>query len=219
MYIYINLVNTDKYSYTEDGNNYVFTNVTELSAGDNIDFTYSCTVSPRNIKGGYIDENGYYQGDFYKMSFTPSIVVTDAENPLNYSRDLGIEAHTEVRAEANKSRTSVVFDWDTAWGDKPADSDEYFYVIWQLESNGAASSSQKYSYYWSEETAHDGAVVYSSPALGTKSNLITSGKYTSTVVTKHRRKDVEGELTTIKNEAIHYVEWAFYVRKRTIVVR
>ena len=58
--------------------------------------------------------------------------------------------------------TSVVFNWKTnPWGPKPADADEYFYVIWQIVSNSATTSSQKYRFYWTEDTGHDGSIVYS----------------------------------------------------------
>ena len=200
--------NSEKFTYSVVGDNYVFTNSVPLSAGDSIDFTYTCTVSPRNLKGGYIDENGYYRGDYFYTEFEPSIVVNDANDPLNYSRPLAIEVHTKVLTEAGKSRSNVVTEWNSTWGEKPADAEEYFYVIWEMESNGASNSSQKYRYYWSEDTAHDGTVIYSNPPLGTKSAELTSGKYKATVVTKHLKKEVEGELTTIKNEAIHNVEWA-----------
>ena len=216
----ISRVNTDNYTYTVDGDNYVFTNKKVLHAGDKIDFTYTCTVSPRDITGGYTDENGYWQGNYYQANFTPSITVTDTANPLSYSRNLSLEAHTEVITSARKSRTSVVFDWNTdLWGAKPADADEYFYVNWELESNGSYDSSQKYRYYWSEQTAHDGSVVYSNcPTVKNKSELITGGKYITTVVTKHRKKDFEGQLVTVRNEALHYVEWASgYVEHERVI--
>ncbi len=197
-----------KFDYTVSGDNYVFTNYVPLKAGDNIEFTFTCTVDPHNIKGGYTDQNGYYQGDYYQKNFTPSIVVTDATNPLNYSRAMNLEAHTKVITEAGKSRSNVVTSWNSDWGTRPADADEYFYVIWELESNGSSNSSQKYHCSWSEDTAHDGSVIYSDPELGTESNLMSSGKYYTTVVTKHLKSSALNELTTITNEAIYTVKWA-----------
>lgn len=203
----VKLISTDAYEYTEVGDNYVFTNTVELPAGNNIEFTYTCKVSPRDVKGGYKDENGYYHEDFYKASFTPSIVVEDDEHPLNYSRTLGLEVHTQVNTIESKERSNILLEWNTTWGPEPADADEYFYVIWSLKARGNESSSQKYKLTWSEDTPHDGEVVYSMPALGTQSALMTSGAFNAVVVTKHLRKSVENKLTVIRNEAILDVEW------------
>ncbi len=204
----IDLISTDTYTYTEVGDNYVFTNTVELNEGNRIEFTYTCKVSPRKVKGGYTDENGYYQGDYYQTSFTPSIVVNNSENPLSYSRTLGLETHTKVLTTVSKERSSIALEWNDSWGNKPSDADDYFYVVWHLNAKGSDASSQKYNLSWSEETAHDGTVVYSSPTLGTKSGIQSYGTFNSTVVTKHLRKEVEGELTTVHNEAILNVEWA-----------
>lgn len=204
----IDLISTESYAYSEVGDNYVFTNTVDLNEGDTIEFTYTCKVSPRDVKGGYTDENGYYQGDYYQTSFTPSIVVNNSEDPLSYSRTLGLETHTQVLTTVSKERSSIALEWNDSWGDKPSDADDYFYVIWNLKAKGSDASSQKYNLSWSEETTHDGTVVYSSPTLGAKSGIQSYGTYNSIVVTKHLRKEVEGELTTVYNEAILNVEWA-----------
>ena len=203
----VSLLSTDSYEYREEGDNYVFTNKVELVSGNKIEFTYTCKVDPRDLKGGYKDENGYYHQDYYSKSFTPSIVVDDSDDPLDYSRTLGVEVHTQVFTTVSKDRAAIALEWNDMWGNKPSDADDYFYVIWDLNAKGTDASSQKYRLSWSEDTVHDGTVVYSSPTLGTKSALQSYGTYNTTVVTKHLKKDVEGSLTVIRNEAILNVEW------------
>lgn len=204
----INGFASDTYSYDTVGDNYVFTNKVKLNANNNSEVTLACKVSPRAIKGGYVDENGYYQGDYFKNTITPSIVIDDAQNPLNYSRELSLEAHTKVDTKVSKARANVILEWDPSWGSTPADASEYFYVIWNLNSSVLTSSSQKCTLSWDEDTVHDGTLVYAYPSLTADSGEIESGNFNTVIVTKHTKKGVEGDITTIYNEAILNADWA-----------
>ena len=212
---------SENFTYYETDDYYVFTN-TALLNGTEAFFNINYTASPRNIKGGYIDENGDYHGDYYKNRINVKIEIdADGENEdVDYSRDLGIEVHTKVDTEVSKSRSNVLLDWNDEWGDKPVDSDKYFYVIWNLYSYNPSTCSQKYQLLWNEDTVHDGTVVYKSGAVVSKSglessdpwtSLADSGKNTVIVVTMHRRDEAKeigsDSWATVKNEAVLNVKW------------
>ena len=205
----------DEYDY------YVISNIKEISGSSSIqdeifDITYS--VSPeklREMNGGWIDETGRYAGNFYKRdknnendSLKVSVIVdsnSDGTPETNYTKKLGLETHTKVYTSAYKIQADASFGWSNKWGEKPEDADQYFYITWNLKSNYEKGSSQKFRFDWSEDTAHDGTVVY----ISDQSNewREPNRTYTTTVVTKHPRKVVDAGWKNVTNEAILNVHW------------
>ena len=207
---------------TSDPDYYIYTNIVPLS-GSNTVFTLTYTFSPLNVNGGYIDENGYYQGDYFVNNNVNVKIEVDMNGDgtleTNYSRTLATEVHTKVDTKVSKFRSSVSLTWDKTWGTKPADSDDYFYVTWTLSSNHNKDNySQKFYLMWDENTVRDnGTVVYASQnvshgdTVGKWTGLQASGVKTYTVVTKHRRDLARpqggDQWATVSNEAILNVKW------------
>ena len=162
------------------------------------------------VKGGYTDENGVYK-DYYSKTFTIKVELKNTETnlfELYQQRDLGVEFHTQVNTKVEKSQSTATLTWNSTWGNKPADADEYFYVVWNLKSSNK-NSNQPYKLQWSEGTVHDGSVVYG-PALGVWSDEYTSDYSNITqVVTKHPLSEAisEGAWADVYNEAILNVKW------------
>jgi len=211
---------SDNYNMTSDANYYFFTNKKELKSVYDT-FTIDYTVTPRQVKGGYEDENGQFQGDYYKNE---NIGVTLDINKSSYGKEkttytqtLGLEFHTQAFTTPSKSRSNVTLEWNESWGARPVDADEYFYVTWALISDHANTSSQRFKLLWDENTAgREGAVVYTSGAVGCGEDasgkwtgLRTNGRYTAYVVTKHRRDQASENETwkPVYNEAVLNVEW------------
>ncbi len=207
---------------TSDPDYYVYTNKVPLSGSDTV-FTINYTFSPLDVNGGYIDENGYYQGDYYVNDTINVKIQVDMDGDgvleTDYNKHLATEVHTKVDTKISKFRSSVSLTWDKDWGTKPADSDDYFYVKWALNSTHAkANYSQKFYLMWDENTVRDnGTVVYSSSCVshgdveGNWTSLQGNGNKTYYVVTKHRRdlaRPTGGDQwATVSNEAILNVKW------------
>lgn len=205
-----------------DSDYYIFKNKVDLQ-GNDIVITMNYTFSPLNVNGGYIDENGYYGGDFYKNDdFNVKIEVdmdNDGKLETDYKKTLSTEVHTKVDTSVSKFRSNVSLAWNNSWGNKPADADEYFYVTWTLSSNHNYSNySQNFYLMWDENTVRDNSdIVYAGTGVahgdveGSYSNLKSNGKYTYNVVTKHRRdlaKPQGGDQwATVSNEAVLNVKW------------
>jgi uncharacterized repeat protein (TIGR02543 family) len=207
---------------TSDPDYYIYTNKAPLSGSDTV-FTLNYTFSPLNVNGGYIDENGYYQGDYYVNNNVNVKIQVDMDGDGNletdYSKTLATEVHTKVDTSVSKFRSSVSLTWDKKWGDKPADADDYFYVTWTLNSTHAYQNySQKFYLLWDENTVRDnGTVVYASDYVahgdvpGKWTGIQSNGTKSYTVVTKHRRdlaRPTGGDQwATVSNEAILNVKW------------
>lgn len=142
------------------------------------------------VKGGYTDENGVYQ-EYFQKKFTVKIELFDKETneyKVFQERELGVEVHTSVHTNVYKEQSTATLNWSSSWGPEPPDAQEYFYVIWNLKSNNL-NSTQPYQLSWSENTVHDGSVVYA-PDLGKWSKEYTSdSNNTIRIVTKHRRDE------------------------------
>ena len=192
---------------SEDGQNYILTNNGTFSGST---FTPDYTVDPMSVKGGYTDDNGVYQ-DYFSKTFKVKIELYNTETQqyeVYQERDLGVEFHTEVHTAVMKDQSTATLTWDSKWGTEPADSNEYFYVIWNLKSSNI-NSNQPYRLQWSEGTVHDGTIVYA-PDLGKWSEEYTSdSSSTVQVVTKHPLKEAmaEGAWANVYNEAVLNVKW------------
>lgn len=190
-------------------------------------FQLDYTLSPselRNMNGGSVDENSYYGGGYYDREINGDndsdpdndpVKVTiqvdrelDGANETDFTKNLGLEVHTRVKADTSKTRASVSFGWNSEWGEEPADADQYYYVIWELTASFDNSNSQKFKYSWSEDTVHDGSIVkIDYPSGYSESNYYTSGTFKTKVITKHPRKTTDSGWKTVYNEAVLNVDW------------
>lgn len=203
-----------KAKYSDDGKSIILYNPSAITM--NTIITPEFSINPTALKGGYTDENGYYKGDYYQKTFDVSIdvaSVTEGETTIpaeHYSRTMGLELHTNSNTTVSKTRTDVSLKWNSDWGTAPVDANEYFYVVWNLTSNNS-NCTQPYKIKWSEDTIHDGTVIYADPPLGAWSETFTAdGVHTAQIVTKHRKADVHNdgdEWAKVRNEAILSVEW------------
>lgn len=195
------------------------------------------------VKNGVTTGDGHYvygedtDGDgefdvfynYYKNNFEIEFGI-DEEHPADFendsypwdapqskqTRDMSIEMHTRVETTASKTTTDnpFVYTWSTAWGAKPEDADEYFYIVWTLRETYSATTNQKSTFVWDEDiTVHDGTVVYMNPSRGTHNGDGSSGSnniFTCTVVTKHPislLSDIPTTGRVFYNEAIVTETW------------
>ena len=207
------------FSYKEDGDDYILVNNQEMDGGTGLDLTISYTASPWNIPGGAIDENGKYVDGYGFYKGTVPVTVTmdqalDGTVDLTTSKNLTLEMHTLNTPSSSKSDYGTFYQWDTSWGEKPADADDYFYVKWQLKGYwGSSKNNQPFSWSWSEDTVHDGTIVcYNSGSQTEPTHSQTSnpGQYSSTnsydyVVMKYPvslLKNIPKSGLVLENEAV-----------------
>ena len=119
------------FSYHEDGENMVVTNYQEvMSAQDGyIEFAYDTTEQTYEYRDD--DEEAY-------MAPTVDLVLQkQGESPITVSKTakkVVIDTAVEIASVSKKvdyARASRE-EWDSSWGTKPADADEYKYVEWTI---------------------------------------------------------------------------------------
>ena len=190
-----------------DGEYYILTNATTFKSTV-LEPVY--TVDPMKVPGGYVDENGVCR-DYFNKSFNVKIELKNSETntfTTFQERTLGVELHTDVQTSVYKEQSSATLSWSDSWGERPSDADEYFYVVWTLNASNY-NSNQPYQLKWSENTVHDGSVVYSNGLDTWSSEYTNDAIHRITVVTKHRRDEAmaEGAWAEVQNEAILNVKW------------
>lgn len=219
---------SDYFSCNIINGNYVFKNKVAIDTHTitYIDVDYSCNDSTK-VAGGYIDENGDYQR-LNDNNLTDFPVTIKLNNNELYNETLKLETHTKVDTEdILKTRSDVIYEWQDEWTDearvtKPVDIENYFFIKWNLSANFPPTTSQAFSVMWSEDTVHDGTVVYTSGPVVTDNSLVQQNGNTSWsneltkgkspvayVITMHRKDEARknGSWVVIKNDVILNVKW------------
>lgn len=150
----------------------VIENGVELS--DALDFT--CEIDYTSV--------GTYTEGIYKRGYYPSDYVGDGSKGSELTaqvsvRDAGKEGHEEhktgsisayfhtsaVLSSVNKvgSTERLFLEWDSEWGEKPEDSDDYVYVIWSLACDVAGDKlsdpTQPYTLSFEDTPGNSGEIV------------------------------------------------------------
>ena len=174
---YIDGSNAKQYSFLKDEENasdyYYIINDQPLEGGRGLDATINYSVSSvYSIKGGAAYINGsdweYMEGYPYYKSEVPVEVKIDTDFNIgeaessfqaDMSKKLTLtnEMHTYVDTTCRANNSTFVADWDSSWGKKPEDADDYFYVVWSWNSD--FKNSAPFSAEWSEDTGYEGTVV------------------------------------------------------------
>jgi len=138
------------FTYHIDGDSYILTNSAPLPGGYVADIGIEYRYTPAAIKGGYTSSGTFgatdavYAGDYYthEASFPLNIVASEYMDAVtDNSQKLSLEFHSNVwnnpnafKLRENKdSNHGIYLSWQSQWGEKPADADDYFYVIDYLD--------------------------------------------------------------------------------------
>ena len=174
---YIDGSNAKQYSFLKDEENasdyYYIINDQPLEGGRGLDATITYSVSSAySIKGGAAYINGsdweymkgyqYYKGEVpieFKIDTDFNIKEAESSFQADVSKKLTLtnEMHTYVDTTCRANNSTFVADWDSSWGKKPEDADDYFYVVWSWNSD--FKNSAPFSAEWSEDTGYEGTVV------------------------------------------------------------
>ena len=145
---------------------YVMQNVRALAGATDLAFEVSYRYIPYALylTGTETQADGSNRG-IYANSLPVSCEVNGSEIgtcPLSVLVKTHVETSTTELTHATKDPNSGVFiSWDDAWGEKPADADQYFYVVWYAYYRKTGGSSQPYTYTMTvdDEQADGGTLV------------------------------------------------------------
>lgn len=227
------------FSYAEDEDgNYVLLNNAPISGGAGVDMTLSYTVNPVKVPGGAVDRNkDYVEGYDYYSGEVPVVFTIDRDTETTYEQRtvdgksvvvltneyvadteesiiLTNEMHTYVDPSITKSASKLYYEWQSSWGPRPDDASDYFYMYWSISSY--TFNNQPYELMLTEDTIHDGTIVYSSmdytetPYKRTENERGTSYTNHLYVVTKHPKtllNPIPATGLDIKNQARVVANW------------
>lgn len=133
---------------------YELTNHKELTGGTVFDTEIAYRLRPTMLKVEDTEtEMGSHVGHYSKE--LPISVSIDQDGTDSVSREnmLSVDVQTKVnptkltmgpsKADPNNG---IFFNWDSAWGEKPKNADQYFYIVWYLDLRRGAGSTQPFDY-------------------------------------------------------------------------
>ena len=197
------------FSYKEDGDDYVILNNRELSGGTGIELTITYTVSPWDVPGGAMTEDGTYVDGYNKYVGTVPVSVEvdkDKSGTMDAitNKELSLEMNTKVENSglSTAQTPEIYYQWDSSWGDKPNDAENYFYIMWNPYTTWQTNTSQPFSCYYSEDSVHDGTVVRYNSASDNGSNDLPVHTYNTKLTSSKGCSDfviVKYPIELIKN--------------------
>lgn len=133
---------------------YELTNHKDLTGGTVFDTEIAYRLRPTMLKVKNTETaKGTYVGHYSKE--LPISVSIDQDGTDSVSREnmLSVDVQTKVnptkltmgpsKADPNNG---IFFNWDSAWGEKPKNADQYFYIVWYLDLRRGAGSTQPFDY-------------------------------------------------------------------------
>ena len=145
----------NEFNWTYTGGNYVIKNCKTISGADEFTGSVSFTIKrPSTIPDGSLKD------------FAIQMTITDpGEEPIQATSNTlqaEIDTFAEI-SEIGKVARDFYSTWQSSWGEKPADADDYYYVVWGLRSNALPSSNQPYT--WTVQDSPESGEIIGRTAL------------------------------------------------------
>lgn len=133
---------------------YELTNQKDLTGGTVFDTDIAYRLRPTMLKVKDTETaKGTHVGHYSKkLPISVSINQASADH-VSIENTLSVDVQTKVnptkltmspsKADPNNG---IFFSWDSAWGEKPADADQFFYIVWYLDLRRGAGSTQPFDY-------------------------------------------------------------------------
>lgn len=198
----------------------------EVQEGDDIDFVYEIDEENNKViisnykktttNAGYI-EVGYSTTkstlDYKDMEpsdkMTASIQVKGTNGTSDEKTATGdpvyIDTHATIAWTQKMPNPSYYSEWQSGWGDKPADAEQYYYLVWEIRSSVNKITSP-YTFQLDDSfTDLSGDVVgykFSGQSTFTKKNTSENNRWDGTrydyVLTRYSKTQADGKLETDK---------------------
>ena len=142
------LINGKKEKY------YHLVNHSEVPGAMILEAEFAYPMRPTMVQMVHKQQGGKEIGE-YRNAFPVFAEIHHPESQYNATMqdNLSVTLQTEVKPfkmtikHGTGGKTGGLFyKWDSAWGDKPADADSYFYVPWYIDADRPGGSSQGFTY-------------------------------------------------------------------------
>mgnify|MGYP006986251581 FL=1 len=133
---------------------YELTNHKDLTGGTVFDTEIAYRLRPTMLKVEDTETaDGTHVGHYSKELPISVSIDQNGADPVSKENTLSVDVQTKVnptkltmgpsKADPNNG---IFFNWDSAWGKKPENADNYFYIVWYLDLRRGAGSTQPFDY-------------------------------------------------------------------------
>ena len=178
-----------KFVYEEDGDELKIWNIKEVSAGES-----------GTIEVSYLtkDKTFYYKDMEAHDPFYGDIKVTNAGQEVSAHADAApVHINTNsVIVDTDKRKPTLFRTWDSSFGPRPADADDYLYIRWEVRTHLNKNNTQPYDFSLADVFDDGDVVGYKFEGQSTYStNNTVRNVYQSSderydyVITRHSKAD------------------------------
>lgn len=136
---------------------YVMQNAKDISGAAelDVDVDYRFRPSMLNVVSETESDGsnkGVYHGQYPVICTVNGTQV--GSNTLSVTAKTSVKDSTVTLTHASQDENKgIFFSWDNAWGTKPADADQYFYIVWYATYRRGAGSNMPYTYTLNVDTS------------------------------------------------------------------
>ena len=156
------------FNYKDNGDGtYTVTNFNPVAGGSKLSFEQAFPFKPHYIR---VDSNGTQKRNLaigltidYNLDGAPEVVDNKALSSEIHNQTGAMTV--DLKKDHLTSNNGVFFDWQDAWGDKPQDAKDYFYVVWYADAKHTSNNTIPFDYKVVQE-ASDGELIGAKFASG-----------------------------------------------------
>ena len=136
--------NKVSFIYRIEGEEIVISNFEPLEGGTYFTADFAYIANPLDVDGGYPDDSkehtnwwdNYLGG--YRKTFEAAFSITDGNESKGGTKPFSLRLMTRVISQANcvvmpDANKGVYLAWQSVWGERPDDADQFFYILWNVE--------------------------------------------------------------------------------------
>ena len=136
--------NKVSFIYRIEGEEIVISNFEPLEGGTYFTADFAYIANPLDVDGGYPDDSkehtnwwdNYLGG--YRKTFEAAFSITDGNESKGGTKPFPLRLMTRVISQANcvvmpDANKGVYLAWQSVWGERPDDADQFFYILWNVE--------------------------------------------------------------------------------------
>lgn len=202
------------YAYSVDGDDIVFYNYDSVTAAQNgyFEISYITTETTEHYRDydGKTDASYDDASKAFKADMTAGTLTK-----LSDEKKVYIDTSAKITSTSKKLSGDMSRTWDSSWGTKPSDADDYYYLVWEIDSYIARPNTQAYDFTLSDvPTSDTGAVEVVGYKLWgtttyttnpTQTGCTASGMRYDFVITRHKKStfDTDSNGKTITHYTIN----------------
>lgn len=190
------------YAYSIDGDDIVFYNYDSVTSAQNGYFEISYITTKQTEDYRDYDGKSDSSYDDASKAFKADITIGSLSKSSDEKR-VYIDTSAKITSTSKKLSGDMRRTWDSSWGTKPSDADDYYYLVWEIDSYIAKPNTQYYDFTLADvPTSTTGSVEVVGYKLWgtstytknpTQTNLSAYGMRYDFVLTRHKKSEFDAD--------------------------